>query len=501
MFCPICGTENDNKAKFCKQCGAALQPAASGAQPQPSSPKVNPSQERNHIAEPNRMHAEAHQTQNSVAKNQLNEAAAKVKALPKNLLFGGIAAIVVIILLFMFASSNAKTINLDQYLTIKGSGYNGYGSADATIDWDAIKERYGKKISIKKKKSGSGLSLDDLYGYTDPIDVLSNCVSVSFKPSKGLSNGDEVSYTWDIEEDVLNKFVDCKLKYKDGTQKIDGLEEVGQFDPFHDITVEYDGIAPNGEAYFNYNGSELSSYDFSADKTRGLRNGDVITLTLNLNESRIRDLAESYGRVPSTTEKQYTVEGLGSYLESLSQVDDASLQAMQQQAADVFNAHVASSWGADTEHLLNFTYIGDYLQTAKSDAIWGDQNRLYLVYKMQVQDIYSSDSGSYNGITTVYWYIYFSDLRVDGNGSLIFDVTKYQTPSDKVNVNPDTINYHWWYYGYSTLDELYRTQITAMLDAYNHEDNVDESSAPNETLPETAAAPASGDVQETISLE
>ena len=336
MFCPICGTENDNKAKFCKQCGAALQPAASGAQPQPSSPKVNPSQERNHIAEPNRMHAEAHQTQNSVAKNQLNEAAAKVKALPKNVLFGGIAAIVVIILLFMFASSNAKTINLDQYLTIKGSGYNGYGSADATIDWDAIKERYGKKISIKKKKSGSGLSLDDLYGYTDPIDVLSNCVSVSFKPSKGLSNGDEVSYTWDIEEDVLNKFVDCKLKYKDGTQKIDGLEEVGQFDPFHDITVEYDGIAPNGEAYFNYNGSELSSYDFSADKTRGLRNGDVITLTLNLNESRIRDLAESYGRVPSTTEKQYTVEGLGSYLESLSQVDDASLQAMQQQAADRF---------------------------------------------------------------------------------------------------------------------------------------------------------------------
>lgn len=495
MFCPICGTENDDKAKFCKKCGHALQPAATGAKP--SSPKVNPSQERNHTAQFNRTHAEANQRQNTAANEHLNEAAAKVKALPKNILFGGIAAIVVIILLIMFASSNAKTINLDQYLTIKGSGYNGYGSANATIDWDAIEEKYSKKLSVKKKKSGSGFDLDDLYGYTDPIDVLRDCVSVSFKPSKGLSNGDEVSYTWNIEEDLLNKFVDCKLKYKDGTQKIDGLEEVGQFDPFNDITVEYEGIAPNGEAYFNYNGSELSGYDFSADKTRGLRNGDVITLTLNLNQNRISDLAESYGRVPSTTEKQYTVNGLSSYLEKLSQVDAASLQAMQQQAADVYNAYIRS-W-SEYAHLLNFTFVGDYLQTAKSDGIWGDQNRLYLVYKAQSQILKQTDYGTYNGIIDQYWYIYYNDIQVNSNGTLVYDLTNYHKPDNTFTINTDVGS--WYYYGYPTLDDLYKNIITANLAEYNHEDNVDESNAPNETIPETTAVPASDDVQETISLE
>jgi hypothetical protein len=35
----------------------------------------------------------------------------------------------------------------------------------------------------------------------------------------------------------------------------------------------------------------------------------------------------------------------------------------------------------------------------------------------------------------------------------------------------------WYYYGYQTLDELYKTVVTSNIDSYNHEDNVSDSGA------------------------
>ena len=66
-------------------------------------------------------------------------------------IIGAVAGIVVLIVLIGAVRSHGRTIDLNKYLTINTSGYNGYGSVTAEVDWDSFEEKYDSKISYKKK--------------------------------------------------------------------------------------------------------------------------------------------------------------------------------------------------------------------------------------------------------------------------------------------------------------------------------------------------------------
>ena len=273
----------------------------------------------------------------------------------------------------------------------------------------------------------------------------------------------------------------CKIKYKNDSYTVSGLTELETFDAFAGLEVEFSGISPNGNANINYTGSGLSTYDFYCDKVNGLSNGD--TIVVSINEDRIEYYAENMGQVPEKLEQEYTVTGLSSYISTISEVNEAGLSLMQQQASDVFSAYIAQNWG-DGEALENFTYIGNYLLTTKSsDSYWGNNNALYIVYKAQVRNDYSYDGDTYNKLNDLYWYICFENVMVDSDGNLTVDITNYRTPNDRFTVDSGVSN-GWWntqswsYYGYQTLDDLYRKVVAANMDTYNHEDNIDESVAP-----------------------
>ena len=120
-FCGKCGAENDNNAKFCQKCGAPL-----STQEAPKA-AVN----------------------NTVANNNNAGATAApksaVKVSPK--LIGAICAGAVVFIAIIFAILNSKpTINLNKYIKYEADGYNGYGKAHVSVDWDAIEAKYGQKL-------------------------------------------------------------------------------------------------------------------------------------------------------------------------------------------------------------------------------------------------------------------------------------------------------------------------------------------------------------------
>ena len=82
----------------------------------------------------------------------------------------------------------------------------------------------------------------------------------------------------------------------------------------------------------------------------------------------------------------------------------------------------------------NFTYLGDYLLTAKNADTWGTRNYLYLVYKVQTRNEYSDGKESYNQVNDIYWYIRFRDLMIGEDGKLAVDVTDYATPYNRYTV-------------------------------------------------------------------
>lgn len=402
--------------------------------------------------------------------------AAKVAAIPKQLLLGVGAAVIVLITVIAIAVNAGRTIDLNKYLTVEAEGYDGYGTATVTIDWDAIEEKYGSRIaytSAARSEYGSLLSM------MTPTDALRDCVKVDLDAKSSLSNGQTITYTWKVDAD-LSKYLKCKVKCKDGSYTVSNLTEVGSFDAFADLEVEFSGVAPNGSANLNYTGSEMNYYDFRADNLSGLSNGDIITITID--ESRIPYYAESLGKVPESTEKQYTVTGLKSYLANLSEITDEDMAVMQQQASDVYNAAAAQEWSEES-HLESLTYVGDYLLTAKNPDTWGSSNYLYLVYKVQARNEYSNGKESYDQVNEMYWYIRFRDLMIGEDGKLAVDVTDYTTPYERFTVDSGISSgwfgtKSWYYYGYGTLEELYKQAVTTYIDSYNHQDNIDESVAP-----------------------
>lgn len=111
------------------------------------------------------------------------------------------------------------------------------------------------------------------------------------------------------------------------------MKEISKFDPFDGLEVTFSGIAPNGTA--NISGMSTSGpasvLRYSADRMDGLSEGDVITIMISgyNGEDPAATCAENFGMVPSTLTKEYTVDGLDSYVSSLADISDESLGEMQ----------------------------------------------------------------------------------------------------------------------------------------------------------------------------
>jgi hypothetical protein len=264
------------------------------------------------------------------------------------------------------------------------------------------------------------------------------------------------------------------VKYKDDSYTVSGLTKVEKFDAFSSVNVTFSGISTKGEATLKYSGSEFNSYDFNISKSSGLSNGDKITVSLS--DSTIQTYVKKNGRIPETSSKEYTVEGLESYLTKNSEITSASLTTLQKQATDVYNSYMASNWG-EGETLESFTYLGDYLMTAKSTSAY-PQNYLYIVYKATIRDTFSNSKGSYDEAKDIYWYIEFTNVKVKADGSLDVNLTDYNTTYNSITVDSGVesgwFNKKWYYRGYETLDALYTATVTKRVSNYNHEDNVKE---------------------------
>lgn len=404
------------------------------------------------------------------------EEAAKIKKRNRIILavVGGVLALGMIIglIIGLISVFYKPTINLNNYLTVSAEGYNTVGRAVATFDYEKFESDYGKKLS----KSGSSSTF------------LSMCVGGALDTDSGLSNGDVVTYVWECNDEYAAEKYRVKLKYENIEYKVADLKEATAFDPFDGIDVVFSGISPNGSASIEGQASSSAAENliYELDLYDGLANGDTVTVTVTTYdyEDPVEYCIENYGMIPSPLTKTYTVEGLDSYIQSISEVSADGLKEMQGQAEDVFNAHVAREWGED-EILKSFTYMGLYLLTSKSDDDWNDHNILYLVYKAQVNNRYSEEDETHDETNDIYWYIAYNNLLVNSDGVTTVDIMDYSTPSNTFTVDSG-IGSGWWsskswyYYGFETLDELYKNVVTSNSESYKHEDSIDANVAPKE---------------------
>ena len=483
MQCHNCGKEVANGAKFCKYCGSRLtekQESSDIAEKQDvpeeegedKGASETVKQEALDITDKQESSG-AVEDEQAMPSKERNAASEKRKASPIVLISAAVA-LVVLLFLTLFLTSFGSGINLNKYMSLETEGYEGYGKTKLSIDWDAIEKKYASKMSFTeaaKEEYGMFLSM------MSPVEILRENVRVEVDKSSDLSNGDELKYTWHVNEEKINKYVKCKLKWKDGEYKVSSLKKVEKMDAFSGLELQFSGIAPNGEVKLQYNGKGIDVSDFRCDKTSELENGDTVTVTLS--EDAIPKLVESYGMVPQEMKKQYTVSGLDKYISKTEEIDPVTIKALQDQAWDEYQEYMANSWSKEAS-LESFDYLGTYLLTNKSKEEW-EQNRLYLVYRVKSRINYSGTYGNYNQVNAIYWFISFPNLILKANGKVeVEDILNGSTPLSTFDVDSGLSDgwfgtLKWSYYGFGSLESLYKSAVTANLSSFNHEDHVEES--------------------------
>lgn len=408
------------------------------------------------------------------------------------------AVIIVIVILFMllvlglgyaFFQRRVK-IDLDKYISVNFSGYDGYGEAEVKFDEKAFLKDYKKKIKVKKKKGG--LTDDILDDYTAEEFLYDYYISDTWEldgVSGKYKNDDKVHLTWNLDKDNIEELFKVKIQDSAKEFTVKDLEKVDSFDAFENFKIEFTGTAPEGIAEWKASGIMDGSKGlyFSVDPQEGLSNGDKVTVKVEP-EEYLDKFIQKTGKAPKETEKVYTVEGLLSYIQSGSQVDDTLLNSMKKEVEDQITSEIARE--GETVKLVSAEYQGYYFLTAKNPLTY-KHNVFYPVYKVNININLPED----NFVQDYSYYVTggFENILDEGNGKVSVDVNDMDTPYNSFVI--DTGVGTWFttkYYldGFETLDMLRTEVVSKNLSNFKAEEKIlsSESSQETEATTETSAA-------------
>ncbi|WP_195512960.1 YARHG domain-containing protein [Dorea longicatena] len=489
MRCRVCGSNNEDGSKFCWNCGNKLTEQSetrSSSVNQPGIQQNSGDVQHNQVGTPpkqvrmpqrqvppggfdwengKKMAEERLQKGKNIADGcvgQLKRVAEnqtitdKLKKISKKT-WGIIGACVALVLVLLIVIALHKpTVNLNDYLKVTYGGYDGGGVAYTEIDWNSMKEDFENKISYKRGMAQTG-------GMT-PIDIIMEYTNANIEgKNEKLSNGDKVSYTWKVDKDAIAKLIKCKIKYSDGSKKVSGLKEMELFDPFKNLKVTFSGVEPNGEADIEYNGDMLSEYDFTCDKSSGLKNGDKIKISLTEDAGYYVD---QYNKAPSVLEKEYKVKNLGKYLSKIKEVDTDGMNSARAKAQKSISDMV-DYWSEDVT-LDKVSYAGDYLQVAKDSD---DYTKNYYGVIYQINAHIQPDGGQRKDVVS-YYSMKFENVIVGGDGKCEIDLDEYDVPYDDFSVevtSGDLSSGSYSFDGYQTLEELKKNYVDEVADEFDCE--------------------------------
>ena len=482
MKCKVCGKELAEGSKFCNGCGSAVGNDVSaevvvetvpGASAEASvedgaddTIEVSVEDESEDTAEvSSENETEIASTNNTIAEKEDDVETSDVhESMPKKkfnplivvalAIWGAILTIVLYLIIGAAATSAKvnpkKPIDLDSYVEVTVSGYDGYANASVSIDWDSFDEDNQKKYKltkVAKQKLGSNAK-------TMPFsELIKDYVEVSLDKTSNISNGDKLKYNWVIS-DALYEYVECYFEYGDESYSVSGLQSANTYDFFSELDLSFSGISPSGVVDVTYSGDRLSKNDFVLDKTNNIKNGDVITVSLYYTDEWY--YLSNFDVVPVEYTKQYVVSGLDEYICSVDDIPEDSLAYMKSEASDYILSYIARSYNSGVA-TTDLEYMGYIINCVKEYSGYGDHNSLYIIYRSAV----SISSGAFRE-TYIYYPVKFDNLIVKADGF------SYENIDEIVN-NSYIDGSYYYSRGYVNPCTCYSDLVTSKMDKYDVE--------------------------------
>lgn len=170
-------------------------------------------------------------------------------------------------------------------------------------------------------------------------------------------------------------------------------------DPFENLEVEFEGIAPVVTARIK---GQKSTVKYSVDRDKELKNGDTITVTAELSSY----YADKY--VLTSESKDFTVSDKPYYIIQLSDLTDADIQDLSKKITDLVPGSMESGGGAGTT-VNKLDFIGN-INLIKS----GRNYRLYFAYEANVT--FAKGNRTENLIFSAY----FDKVYKEKDGTIVF---------------------------------------------------------------------------------
>lgn len=188
-----------------------------------------------------------------------------------------------------------------------------------------------------------------------------------------------------------------RITDKEIEDALKGLDQYGQgsadptsepvpeeLDPFENLKVTFEGVSPKSRVSFR-GGSSYVNY--TANVERGMKNGDTVTVAAE--PTRYTDRY-----VLTQTEKEFPVEGLPAYIETLDELSEDDLDKLDPKIRDAYDGEILT-YGAESK-LNSMEFLGNYMLFQKDvDSFSGSINSLYFVYKISAYFSRTEETADY----------------------------------------------------------------------------------------------------------
>ena len=376
--------------------------------------------------------------------------------------------------------NGVRIIQLDKYVNVAFTGYNGYGEAEVSFTPDfngVIVDTLYERGVIKEYSFNAVLEKAFISTDVSNLVITSNSMA-SIDKTSGLANGDEVTITadfkgsWD-EEQVLKEY-GKKLKSTEMTMTIEGLVEPIEFDPFEHVEISCSGVSPEGSLSIVQTDKSEPSIWYYFENDNELSQGDEVLITALPNDysSDLVAYCAKLGYKPTRTELLYTIDGMDDYLSNVSQIAEEEAVRLDEAVRLFTDAEIAggimtfprSTW------FKSMDPVGFICLTVKDPSgLYGGMfepySYLYMLYSVHLENE--------GDVLDYYFCYYYRDIIVKPDGSLQFNTDKVRQDNTsfrcgKYAFNTGSLNG----FGYTTIEDFYQGKILPKMDEYAMTTNI-----------------------------
>ncbi len=237
----------------------------------------------------------------------------------RKVIISALAALILVCVCALSGCSGKTVIDLEDYISVNFTGYNGDGRASVFIDRNGM-------LPLLKDQSAA--------------EQIANDFSVADIANNGsLSNGDTISVTVKFNEKMMEN---AKVSVQNPTLSftVSGLKEKEKLDVFAGVeftstgtspectvSVKYNGKSPYGTLELQMENGEIIKDNFNKHY---FKNGEKVTLKVS--EAALKELRTEY--LIEETSRDYTIQTDSKYILSPSDLTDEQRQSLDKIAED-----------------------------------------------------------------------------------------------------------------------------------------------------------------------